>query len=486
MNHKRITLIPLLVLVYYFVHYTTDLYYFIEPKRALLQFVQYVLVTGLLFFTARRLFTNKEQYTLAFTTVLFLFLFFGSLIDTAVSVHLLQEQAGVGFRTIACFFAAAGLVIFICGRLSRFVTQKMLQFWITWCVLLLLYDTVSFFVVEKAEKKYLHTAKHLKPFTTNDKPGVFFLLLDMYPSDSVLSKYLGHQNIAMNSFLKERGFFVSGNARSLYGETYYSLASTLSLQSLPYVDDPAVKAYKKPLIALKNIQASSLPKIFENSGYTFRNYSVFDFPGQPSPLRFNLNYHLRNALTGTTFFNRFYDTFEPDFFQASRGIDAGFIKRSWSNNVKDDLQWLEKKFAAMPGGMPASSQPAFNYFHLVMPHPPILYDSSGKEYAIKDRYAYNGFVKTNENFISYLEYANRSVKKMVDAILKQSGGDAIIILQGDHGYREFQDRFPDVVRYGIFNAVYLPKQHYQNFHDSMTPVYTFRQILKNEFAADVE
>lgn len=486
MNHKRITLIPLLVLVYYFVHYTTDLYYFIEPKRALLQFVQYVLITGLLFFTARRLFTNREQYTLAFTTILFLFLFFGSLIDTAVSVHLLQEQAGVGFAMIACFFATAGLVIFICSRLTLPVTKKMLQFWITWCLLLLLYDGVSFFVVEKTEKKYLRTATNAQAFTTDHKPAVFFLLLDMYPSDSILSKYLGHRNTALNSFLKERDFFVAGNARSLYSETYYSLASTFSLQPLPYLDDPAVEAYKKPLMALKNIQNSRLPQIFENSGYTFRNYSVFDFPGQPSPLRFNLNYHLRNALTGTTFFNRFYDAFEPDFFQASRGIDAGFIKRSWSNNVKDDLQWLDKKFAAILDSMPASSQPSFNYFHLMMPHPPILYDSSGKEYPIKDRYGYNGFNKTTENFISYLEYANRSIKKMVDTILKRTGGNVIIIIQGDHGYREFQDRLPDLVRHGIFNAIYLPGHHYQNFNDSMTPVYTFRQLLKNQFAVDAE
>jgi Sulfatase len=481
MISKRFIFIPLLILLYYFVHYTSDLYYFLDPGKSFLQFIKYVLTAGLLFVAGYKLCKDKERYTLGFSILLFIFLFFGSITDTAVSVNLLKPKAGVGITMVCGFLLVCTVIVFMCIKLNQNSIKKLLRFWMFYCLALIVYDCVSFILKEKKEKKYLATQKEVKGFYVPEKPSVFFLLLDMYPSDTVLKKYFSFDNAAFSSFLKEEDFFVSGNARSLYIETYYSLPSTMSLQPLPYFDDSTVAGYKKKLIALKNIRHALLPAIFEKSGYVFRNFSVFDLQDHPSPLRFSFSGHLNNALTSATFFNRFYDAFEPDLFLANRGIDAGFIKTSWSDNVKTDLTSLVTNFNLLMDSFPGLKQPSFNYFHFMMPHPPMLYDSNGHVNSASDMYAYNGFEKTSQNFVSFVKYANGELKKMVQKIFEKAGKNVIIIIQGDHGYREFSDRFPDMVRYGVLNAVYLSGKNYSGLNDSISVINTFKQVLKNQF-----
>jgi|GEM_PF-3422633 len=481
MNSRQLAIIPLLILVYYFVHYTTDLFYFITARDVLIQFGKYLLCTALLFAVGYRLFKNKAAYTLGFATVFFIFLFFGSVIDTAASLHFLKPVAVVDTKMIIVFLAVCLLVIFICSKLNAALIKRLLRFWLIYCLVLILYDAGIFLLSEKKEKKYLTGTTLKGKLAGAAKPAVFFLLFDMYPSDTVLKRYLGYDNSGLGAFLKGNDFFVTGNAHSLYSETYYSLASTFSLQPLPYFNDSTIPDYKKKLAALKNIEHEDLPGLFENAGYRFRNFSVFNLQGQQSPLQFNLNYHLENALTATTFFNRWYDGFEPDFFLANRGIDLGFIKTSWSSNEKADIAFLEQRFNQLMDSFPALQQPSFNYFHFMMPHPPMLYDSNGHENSIKDMYAYNGFEKTNQNYTGYIKYANTVIKKMVSRIFEKAGRNVVIIVQGDHGYREFNDRFPDAVRYGILNAVYMPAKQYNGLNDSMTPVHTFKQVLSQQF-----
>jgi hypothetical protein len=486
MNFKKQIIIPFLILLYFFVHYITDFFLFINPGKSFFQVLLYLLVTGFLFIAGYKIFKNKERFTLIFSTLLFLFLFFGSFIDMAGSLFFKGSPILVDTKILIAFFLLVVMVIIICKRFNPDLTKKLLKFWFIYCLVLLCYDITIFFLSDQKEKKYLNSRTQTAHFSVTEKPSVFFLLFDMYPSDLILHKYLKYDNSELNSFLTQKGFFVTGNARSLYEQTYYSLSSTLNLKPLAYLNDSSVKDYKKKLIALKNIEQPDMLNLFERSGYIVRNYSVFNLQGQPSLLQFNLNYHLNNILTSSTFFNRFYDNFEADFFLAARRIDLGYLKKSWSNNIKSDLTTLRTNFNHLVNNSDNTTQPSFNYFHFMIPHPPILYDSLGRENRVKDMYSYNGFNKTIANYTGYIRYGNNEIKKMVDKIFEKYGKKVIIIIQGDHGYRHFPERFPDEVRHGILNAVYLYNKNYTGLNDSMTPIHTFKQVLKNQFNFDYD
>jgi hypothetical protein len=481
MSNKRLWLVPLLVLSSFFVHYISDFFYFIMPADVVFKGLIYLCITAIPFFMGLWYFRNKQRFTLVFSSLLFIFLFYGSLADTAVSLGLAESAGVVDMALIAWFCFSCMIVIAACLLLKMAWLKPFLKFWVIYCTAMMAYDVVMFLVTENAEKKYLSLTTPRALITSPRKPDVYFLLLDMYPSDTVLRKYLGYDNSSLAAFLAGKNFFVSGNARSLYQETYYAMPSTFSLQPLQYINDKSVPEYKKKLIALKNINRAVLPAIFEKSGYRINNYSVFTLQGSTSPLQFNLNYHLENLLTSATFFNRWYNNFEPDFFRANRNIDAGFIKTAWSSQLKEDLKFLDTVLYSTLNSKTTATAPSFYYFHFMMPHPPILYDSSGKENAVRDMYAYNGMEQTTKKYVAYIKYSNDRLKEYVKMILDRTGGNAVIILQGDHGYREFSDRFPDEVRHGILNAVYLPNKNYNGMNDTMTPIHSLKMILENQF-----
>lgn len=480
MTRKKLLLVPFLILLYFFIHFISDFWYFLEPVTVVKTSATYFSVVAILLFLGRRVFSNKKTFLLAFTTLLFLFLFYGSFIDTAVALKIQQPVNHINIRMILIFLAVCALIIFACSRLKESLVKRLLKFWAIYCLVLVLYDAGFFLLNTKPEKKYLTRPLIKQSFNPSQKPSVFFLLFDMYPSDTVLKRYLQFDNSVNASYLAGQGFYVTGNARSLYNETYLSLASTLNLQPLNFYDDKKIKEYKKPLIALKNTESALVPSLFKQAGYTFRNYSVFDISNQKSPLQFNLTYHLQNAFTGATFFNRCYDAFETDFFLANRNIDLNFLKTSWSNDVKADINFLTGSFDDLMKTFPETT-PSFNYFHFMIPHPPILFDSAGNELPVKSRYAFNGFDSTNRRFTGYVQYGNHVMQKLINTIFEKAGKNVVIIIQGDHGYREFQSSFPDAIRYGVLNAVYLPDKNYSGFSDTISVLASFKQVLKNTF-----
>jgi hypothetical protein len=135
---------------------------------------------------------------------------------------------------------------------------------------------------------------------------------------------------------------------------------------------------------LQNCDAALIPAIFNNDRQQLRNYSVFQLANISSPFQFKLTYHLNDALTNTTFFNRVYNSFEPDWFNSK--INTSFIKKPWSKKVEEDIVFLPNKFSTdlrnenIGGG--------FHYYHYMLPHPPMVFDSNGKKNNVKDMYSF--------------------------------------------------------------------------------------------------
>lgn len=485
MNNKLLISIPFIILTYFFIHFTTDYFYFLTPLTVLATFIKYVLAVGLLYFVVYKIFKNKQKLILAFSTILFFFLFFGAFIDTLSKYNIYTPATGIYIKLLLIFFVTTIIFLFIIRILSQPTTKKLLVFWIIYCTTVLIYDAGIFILSSKKEKKYLTKPAQLNINIKPNRPSVFYLLFDMYPSDTVFHKYFNYYNTALNSFLKQKDFFVAGNSHSLYNATFYSLSSTLNLDSLNFYNDTTIEKYKKILIALKRTERSQLLSAFQKSGYTFRNFSVFNLQDQPSPLQFNLNYRIENILTASTFFNRIYNEAEPDFLLAGRNIDLRFFKKSWSDKVKNDIRTLDSKFKNLLDTIAKDNKPGFNYFHFMIPHPPLLYDSNGHENKVSEMYFFNGLDKGIEKYISYTKYGNKKIQEMVNRIFETAGNNVVIIIQGDHGFREYSNLYPDEVRLGILNAVYLPNKNYTNFNDTMNPVFTFKQILNNQFGTSL-
>ncbi len=472
--------VPFFILALFVLHNTLDYYYFVSSGTVIKTFFLYLFLLFLVYITGYKIFKNKEKFILQFSTILFIFLFFGAITDTIekyVSVH-----KTIGFNTkLVVFFLALCLIIwFATFKMGRHTVSRFLKFWVIYCLVIAVYDIGEFVFIQKKEKKYLIASKALQLHPSPNKPPVFYFIFDSYPSDTALSKYLKFNNNEFSSFLKENNFFVTGNAQSLYDTTYYSLCSTLNLDSLAFYTDPKLEEYKKKLLALRQTEETTLLNAFENAGYIFRNFSVFDLQNQSSILDFNLPFQLGNVITSTTFFNRIYRTLEPATLLARKKIDITFLKEPRSNLIKRDIAKLDK---ALSKTLQSSSQnnSSFNYFHFMIPHFPSVYNSNGIENNLKDLYTSTDFERSVYFYTEYLKYGNKKIKEIINSIFEKFGQNVIIIIQGDHGYREFAKRFPKKIGFSIMNAVYLPGKNYTNFNDTISPINTFKLVLNDQF-----
>jgi hypothetical protein len=137
--------------------------------------------------------------------------------------------------------------------------------------------------------------------------------------------------------------------------------------------------------------------------------------------------------------------------------------------------------------------PKFVFAHIVAPHPPFVFDRSGKPiepdwtYYIGDGSHFQG--EPQDYITGYNEqimYINQLLSKTIDAILNNSKTSPVIILQADHGpgmllnWESAQETCIKE-RTSILNAYYLPSQPVNRLYESITPVNSFRFLFDNFF-----
>src|SRR3990167_11401198 len=71
---------------------------------------------------------------------------------------------------------------------------------------------------------------------STDTPDIYYLIFDRYSGEKTLKSY-GYDNSAFLDFLRSKNFEVASQSNSNYPGTVYSLASTLSMEYLDFMDD---------------------------------------------------------------------------------------------------------------------------------------------------------------------------------------------------------------------------------------------------------
>ena len=311
-----------------------------------------------------------------------------------------------------------------------------------------------------------------------EKPDVYFLLFDGYPSNKELIDSFKFSNKNFTKKLENLQFKqlpISSN----YDVTFYSMASIFNME---YVIEKKNIMHSQSDIGkrLAEIQNGTVFKIFDKMGYQIQNNSIFDVANIASLA--NDNRFLNGGgvlLTDKIFFNRirkdlsvsFFSKFERQFpFFQNLAI---YKTRNDNNNIQTKLlASLEFK----------SKKPIFSYTHLLMPHEPFYNDSLGNKIDFM-KYAYSDKGKIID-FISYLKYTNSVIEKIVTAI-KSKKPNAIILLMSDHGQRGVDDlEIKGKEKLSNICHVYFPNKQYGNQLDTITNVNVFKYLFNTQFKQD--
>jgi len=138
--------------------------------------------------------------------------------------------------------------------------------------------------------------------------------------------------------------------------------------------------------------------------------------------------------------------------------------------ISGNLQKLESEIKTQGG------KPKFVYAHLMIPHDPYYFDENGNYNPDSLIYRF-----LPQLYIKQLVYANGLITRIVDELMMDTARKKIIIIEGDHGYREHLQRskMPEIFR--NLNAYYFPDKNYGSLYDSISPVNTFRVIFNQYF-----
>ncbi|HYF29599.1 MAG TPA: sulfatase-like hydrolase/transferase [Chitinophagaceae bacterium] len=478
---QRSPLFLVLLPVFFLAHLLTDYFRVLYFHHLFIAETFWYLFISLLLFIF--LSTKKpivRRLTLLVFVLQFLFFFFGP-------IHgFLEENIPVlGKYTVMILASAAFIVI-----LAIFLVRSKQPFYNTYqylnIVLLVLvgYELVLISLLNITDGKIKRIAKDY-PISDNyvkcdtcSRPDIYFLVFDMYANSKVLKSFWNYDNTRLEQFLDSSGFYRAKNSTSNYNYTVFSMGSTLNMdyqeKSLKYTN-----AYRSSG-QLSQFEDNELFRILKKEGYQFYNYSWFHFIDAPARVAPFVLTEPRELIAAQTFWFRFRSDIAWNFkmFRKKRPIEAGltpfFLKECEDNlsRIRESHKGIKQLSAE------TRQQPLFLYAHFLMPHAPFLFDSLGN---IKPKIEW--LSTRHEDYLEQLKYTNNLITDLCTTLLKDAKRPRIIIVQSDHGYRNFnsKDNLTPDVEFENFSAFYFPGGRYGQLYDSISAVNTFRVVLNEYF-----
>ena len=306
---------------------------------------------------------------------------------------------------------------------------------------------------------------------------IYYIILDGYPNQAVLRDVYGYDNGDFIRKLEERGFKVGQEASSNYTTTFLSLASSLNMR---YLDD---------LDRSRPSYDRSVPyaMIRDNAAVRFlksRGYRVALVRSGWGPTN-----HLKAADAELGVFR--LDEFATVFLQTTpaRALNRFIAAADARGKILSGFASLESAAAA--------GRPTFVFAHLLIPHPPFLFDRQGNPAASTNVDMEGAVWLQKDRFLDQVVYANNRILSIIDRLLGDPQRDPLIILQGDHGPAALVSSRPDgwirpdarmmVERLGILLAARLPTPDAAAPVSGLrSPVNLFRQVFNAYFGTDLE
>ncbi|MEO6454288.1 MAG: sulfatase-like hydrolase/transferase [Ginsengibacter sp.] len=325
------------------------------------------------------------------------------------------------------------------------------------------------------------------PDGNSHDPDIFYIILDMYPSEKVFAEILRYNNKPFIDSLIKLGFFVQPDAKSNYPRTLLSLASSLNME---YIHDEKNLINREITMEGINskLQNNKVSQFLKNRGYT---YYLFD---GGYGLKFQYDKNEKLISLKKSFLRRLnLNTADNDFlglFVNTSILQIVEYKLTFAS-AKTHRQQIKNVINILPK---LANQPdkKFVFAHIMSPHPPFVFGKDGEDVNIISHATINRKIP----FLNQVTYINREIISLLKKMIAiKNEREKVIILQGDHGSRVL----PTINKYdknqkwimeqfGILNAVYRTDSNYFTLAKEFsknTPVNTFRKIFNSYFSSNI-
>lgn len=471
---KRFIFYPFLVAVYPFLNiYAANIHKLYGFADLILPLVITLVVTIIIY--ALFYYLWKDNHKAAFMTFVLLLLFFsyGHIYDFLKEDLHIERTDDKYLLPIwgAALLISLGLVA-KWGHYSRSVTE----FFTIAALLLLIFPGVS--IVRHGQRPQLSSTESINLTLSKNKPlpDIYYIILDAYPREDVLRDFYNYDNQEFTTFLENEGFYVAQESQTNYPYTNAALASSLNMNYIDALMDIDPDSWDvSPLNQL--IQENVLCRSLREIGYY---YIIFENAWEASS---------RSQCADSVRGYAKIDELDSILLQTT-ALRPLAIRQIAEDRRKTQLFILEEL-----GEIAKLNQPTFTFAHVILPHPPFIFDREGNwpqnTPADVDLWLDDAIMEGTEALmLDQIIFTTNKVKDSIQAILQNSSTPPIIIVQSDHGpYTqvkwELTERFLRE-RMPILNAYYLPEDGIRALYPSISPVNSFRLILNYYFDAQLE
>jgi hypothetical protein len=309
-----------------------------------------------------------------------------------------------------------------------------------------------------------------------NNPDIYFIIFDGYTNSKTLTREFGYSNNSIETMLSERHFFVAHNSKSNYNFTHMSIGSELNMAYLPNLDNTRRFYTKDFLRSYHTIFHNELCGIMKKQGYEINNYSIFDIDSSPVKVTPYLTELTYRSVLGQTFFNKLRRDIGWHFIKL---LQPNKTTKKENEKIDEAVKRIDETFKGIiESAKNPPAKPQFLYAHFLIPHETYYYDSSGNR--LDNLYTARTDIN-KKDYLNHVIYANKIlILPLVDSVFKYARRPFIMIIQSDHGYRNYP---PDKVNleFENFTALYFPDKDYSTIPDSLSSVNTFRFILNKYF-----
>jgi hypothetical protein len=320
--------------------------------------------------------------------------------------------------------------------------------------------------------------------TPQSKPDIYYIIVDGYARQDVLSNLFQYDNQPFIQELENRGFQIPSHSKSNYMQTALSLASSLNLDYL--IDISPNMPDRGQLIG--RISHSQVRVVLEKSGY--------------QTVTFSSGYLPTDITNADSYFTPEEAVKNYDFeaLLAVNSLIKPFFENGWLSLPIGKYHAQQERilftFETL-SSLPIISTPKFVFAHLLVPHPPFIFNQNGpitpqNFYILADGERLGGTSEAYQlGYIDQIQFTNWLLLETIDHILENSAEPPVIIIQADHGSGMFlntalADSTCHFERFSILSAFYLPNHPEVNIPEDITAVNIFRLIFNTYFGADFE
>jgi hypothetical protein len=476
---KKIALVNIFIypvwLVVYLILHENNAYFGLIPIRVSLNiFFYYFIFVVVASLGLNYLFKSPAKAFLFTTLLVAVSLFFGSIQD--FTKELPVPDLFKKYRFLLSFIILFTLAAFIFLQRSKKAFQHLGQYirltiaiLVIWEFAYVVINTVSGKAGENVLIERSQQIPLLPAAATPNAPDIYFIVFDAFTSSQCLQEEFGYNNTELDSFLYRNGFYIVTHSKSNYPATPFSIASTLNFSYLADTINNRLLTAKYMLQGQETVAHNRLIPYLKAKGYKIVNHSIFDIKGYPAVSNAYFDDLQEKLITQQTLPGRIQKQVMWNF--TSKEELARKRSEYLQDFVYDKMSGLKAAAAAK------EAKPKFVYCHFMVPHEPYYFNKDGT--LNNDPISADGrFLKIH--YLDQLIYSRQLVKKAIKTIMDKDTLNKIIIVEGDHGYRDFA---PDKSSkyFDNLNAIYFYDKNYSALRDSMTPVNTFRVILNQYF-----